>query len=740
MLASKSKSGLSEISSNKNMPATAASRVNKIARSGSTKTDSNSPSTLQRRNSVDRLPPSIDAKHTVEQRRTSRSSATHDKPQQRTAKGSSSELLAQLGVAQQELKKANERLDLVEIEKAQALEGLKTVKRLADEANEKLTGALSAQKKAEERLEIEKSRANELEQSSIISAKKEAALEMELRKVRHELVMASEVKNAALSQADGANKIAKANEEKAVVLTEEVTRLKALLDSKLESVNEETAKMVKELDSEVVSLKHELERAKVFERKVMDMEALIEELQIKVSDAKRAEFNASDLADEWKKKAEMLQVRVEETCQSEQSSLESQALLTRQVEEANASLQEALSEIVALQGRVELLETELARHKAEIEDSDRLLDDARREALEMEHTIQVLKSEFQIVEEEKRQALDGQKAADSSTRSVSEERDRLLHEIEIAREEVEKHKKAMDGLASALHEASTEGRDLQERLLMKQTEVENVRALVVELESTLENTKEAYQLMLDEAKYEIVCLKKAIDRSDMETKNSKSEWDAKQLDLMSVVKNSEEEINTLKSDMVKAVGSLKGVEHEAREAKEDGALMLNKLRQAESDAVIANEAMKDLKAESLALKERLLDKESQLQSITKENDDLRLREATNLLKIRELSAMLPKAERRESEDNAVRDSDDEEEEHVEKVVELSSDRELEAESIDDELDYKMDGGSFDQTNGSSAENTENGSVSPAKQLEQKKKKKALLGKFGGLLKKKNNLK
>ncbi|KAJ0968086.1 hypothetical protein J5N97_025003 [Dioscorea zingiberensis] len=168
--------------------------------------------------------------------------------------------------------------------------------------------------------------------------------------------------------------------------------------------------------------------------------------------------------------------------------------------------------------------------------------------------------------------------------------------------------------------------------------------------------------------------------------------------------------------------------------------MLNKLRQAESDAVIANEAMEDLKAESLALKERLLDKEGQLQSITKENDDLRLREATNLLKIRELSAMLPKAERRESEDNAVRDSDDEEKEHVEKVVELSSDRELEAESIDDELDYKMDGGSFDQTNGSSAENTENGSVSPAKQLEQKKKKKALLGKFGGLLKKKNNLK
>ncbi|KAJ0968089.1 hypothetical protein J5N97_025006 [Dioscorea zingiberensis] len=147
--------------------------------------------------------------------------------------------------------------------------------------------------------------------------------------------------------------------------------------------------------------------------------------------------------------------------------------------------------------------------------------------------------------------------------------------------------------------------------------------------------------------------------------------------------------------------------------------MLNKLRQAESDAVIANEAMEDLKAESLALKERLLDKEGQLQSITKENDDLLgLAEATNLLKIRELSAMLPKAERRESEDNA----------------------RTQAESIDDELDYKMDGGSFDQTNGSSAENTENGSVSPAKQLEQKKKKKALLGKFGGLLKKKNNLK
>ncbi|KAM0935667.1 hypothetical protein DsansV1_C28g0205251 [Dioscorea sansibarensis] len=716
MLASKSKSGLSEISSNRTMPAaTATSRANKVSRTGSTKTDPNSPSTLQRRNSVDSKP--------IGERRSPKTSVTTPEKPLRASKVSASEIQAQLDVAQKELKKVNEQLDLVENEKAQAIEGLKIAKKLAEEANEKFTNALSSQKKAEERLEIEKSRAVELERVSIKAAKKEEALEMELKKVRDELTMALEAENAAFSQADDADKIAEAN-------AEEVDRLKALLDSKLESVNEETAKMVKELDSEVVSLKQELERAKVYERKVVDMEALIEELQIKVADAKRAEFDASDLADEWKKKAEMLQVRVEETCQSEQSSLESQALLTRQVEEANASLQEALSEIVALQGRVELLEMELVRHKADIEDSDRLLDEARREAVEMEHTIQVLKSEFQVVEEEKRQALDKQKVADSSMRDVSEERDKL-------REEVEKYKKTLESLASALHEASTEGRDMQERLLMKQTETENARARVVELESALENTKESYQLMLDEAKYEIVCLKKAIDRYEMEVKNSKSEWDAKQLDLVSIVKNSEEEINTLKVEMSKTVGSLKGVEHEAQEAKEDGAQMLNKLRQAECNAMITNEVIEDLKAESLALKERLLEKENQLQSIGKENDALRLREATAHLKIRELSALLPIAETNKTVKNTVLDNGNEEEEEImEKVMDLSS--EIEAESIDDELDYKMDGSSFDQTNGSSAENTENGSVSPNKQVEQKKKKKALLGKFGGLLKKKNN--
>lgn len=51
------RSGLSEISSNKAMPAaTATSRVSKVTRTGSTKTDPNPPSTLQRRNSVDSKP------------------------------------------------------------------------------------------------------------------------------------------------------------------------------------------------------------------------------------------------------------------------------------------------------------------------------------------------------------------------------------------------------------------------------------------------------------------------------------------------------------------------------------------------------------------------------------------------------------------------------------------------------------------------------------------------------------
>ncbi|XP_039141872.1 WEB family protein At3g02930, chloroplastic-like isoform X2 [Dioscorea cayenensis subsp. rotundata] len=812
MLGSKSKSGLSEASSNKTTPATP--RVSKIGRAGSAKTDSDLPSPMQiPRLSIDRSPRSIESKPAVERRATKMSSTPPD--QSRPLKAS--ELQAQLNAVQDDLKKAKERFALVEKEKTQALEELKDAKRLAEEANEKLQEALVAKKKAEEGLEIEKFRADELEQAGIEAAQKrdeewQKELEnvqsqhtmdvsallsttQELQRVKHELVMTTDAKNTALSHADDAMKIAEINAEKVEILSGEVNRLKALLDSKLESKSSEAAEQVKQLDLEILALKQELEKAKAAEEKLVQMEALIERLRIEVIDVKKAESEVSNLVDEWKKKAELLESRVDEATQSEKSSLDSLASAQKQLEDTNASLQDAESEIGALKGKVESLEIEVAMYKQDLEESNRFVDLAKQEAVELGKTVEVLKSDLKTVEEEKLRALNNEKVAASNMESLSDEKEKLANELEMACQEGEKVKRAMEGLTSALHEASAEARDTQERLLMKQAEVESCRTQIEELQLALKNTQESCEVKLDEAKYDVVCLRNSVEKYETEARSSKAEWDEKESSFVNAVRKSEEEIVAIKLEMSKAASSLEAAKLEVQTVKGEGVELLSKLRKAESDLSIANKTVEETKAESLQLKEKLLDRENEVQSITQENDELRCREAAAQEKVKELSALLADAIAKKDEENCEFELSKSEKEYellpdaaeipkedTEKPMakedlkvdeffreesipkeekgnayaeeaaanagpkmwesckitdkDLSPEREHEAESIDDDNDSKTDTRSFEQTNGLPSEDVENGSTSPTKQ--QQKKKKPLLQKFGSLLKKKNN--
>ncbi|XP_008796253.1 putative WEB family protein At1g65010, chloroplastic [Phoenix dactylifera] len=819
MLTSKSKSGLSEASNNKTTPATP--RVSKLGRAGSVKSEVDSPSPQQNpRLSIDRSPRSADSKPTVE-RRSPKIGTPPDK-QPRASKGS--ELQAHLGVVQEDLKKARERLASVEKEKTRIVEELKDAKRLADEAIEKLKEAAVAQKRAEEATEIEKFRADELEQVGIEAAQKRedkwqkelesvrdrhsvdvaslVSTTQELQKVKQELSMTNDAKNAALSHADDAMKIAEINAEKVELLSDEVSRLKSLLDSKLESKTNETAELLKKLESEASVLKLELERAKVAESKLVEMQASVEGLRTEVIDAKKAEAAAGQVVDEWKRKVELLEVQLEEADQSEKSTADSLALVMKQLAEGSALLQDKQVEVAALKENVESLELEVARYKADVDESSRHLDVAQQEANELGRTIEVLKSKLQVMEEEKMEALNNEKVASSNIKSLTEENNKLATELETTRDEGERVKKEMETLASALHEASTEARETRERFLAKQVEVENAQAQIEELKLALKNTQESNERTLEEARYEIVCLRKSVERLETEAKNSRAEWDLKELNLVNSIKTSEGEIIAIKVEMDKVVESLGDREHEILAAKDEGVQLMDKLRQAESEAADANRAAELAKAESLQLRERLLDKENELQNITQENDDLRMREAAALEKVQDLTALLAEVTTKKPEvdgelsksekecdqlpkmaESHVENAHDaesqkprldvpagkleeccrvdeklkeengsgraeekeplEEEGKMQECCKTTDDKDLSTErengaKSDDELDSKMDGVGADQANGLPSEKLDNGATSPTKQQQQLKKKKALLQKFGSLLKKKSN--
>ncbi|URD86787.1 callose synthase [Musa troglodytarum] len=801
------RSGLSEASNGKATSATP--KVSKVARNGSTKSDSGSPSPAQKpsspvpkvspsvakpsspvpksRSSLERSPKSAEPKPPI------KTSTTPEKPN-RTSKGS--ELQAKLDAIEEDLKKAREQLASAEHEKTQTLEELNEANRLANEMNEKLEAAIVAKKMTEEILEIEKFRADELEQAGIEGAQKREAehqkelesirnqhaldastllsVTQELQKVKLELASASNVKNTALSEADDAKKIAEVNGEKVEALSREVIHLKSLLDSNLDNMNTEAAEMIKKLNVEMNCLELELESAKTAEEKLPKMESLVEQLRMEVTDARKAESDACEQVEELKKDVASFESRLKEVNQSEKSATESLDITRKKMEEYATLLQNAETEIAALQGKVESMEIEVAKYKSDLKESDRKLDLTQEEAVSLRKTVELLKSELKKLEEEKLQALDKDKIAASDIERLLEEKNKLIDELNTSRDEAEKVKKAMEGLASALHEMSTEARENQERLLAKQAEIEDAQVQIEQLNSAIKNTEERYEVMLDEARYEIVCLKKSVENFETEASNSSTEWDTKELHFINAIKKSEDELSSLKMEMAKFVDSLKLAEQEAQAAKADGIEMLSKLKQAESAATAAYEAAEEAKAETLRLKERLLDKENELQSITQENDDLRVRETTALQKIKDLSSLLEEATAKKTEEkiklsksekeydilpsmpqeinsrewvlkyhtddqkpNAESrkgNQNDEEEDPMDIMSKgLASEKDHDAESIDDDADSKLDSGSFDQIN-SMTESMDYGATSPTKNQEQKKKK-AFLHKFGTLLKK-----
>ncbi|KAF8379078.1 hypothetical protein HHK36_028505 [Tetracentron sinense] len=842
MLSSKSKSGLSEASHNKTSPATP--RISKLGR-GVAKSDPDSPSPLQnRRLSIDRSPRSVDSKPAVD-RRSPKIVTPPDKPQPRGLKGS--ELQAQLGVVQEDLNKSKEQLASVEKEKAEVLEELKEAKRLAEEANEKLGEALVAQKRAEDSSEIEKFRADELEQAGIEATQKreeewQKELEairnqhavdvsallsttQEFQRVKQELAMTVDAKNQALSHADDATKIAEIHAEKMEFLSAELGRLKVLLESKQETEARESNEMIKNLNSEVDTLKQELEKANTVKDKLGETEASIGQLRIEMDTLKKAESDAGKLADEWRKKAEELETRVVEANHSERSASESVASLMKQLEGNSGLLQEAESEVASLRAKVELLEISIERQRGDLEKSERCFDMAKQEASEMGMTVESLKSELEGVKEEKMQALNNEKLAALSIQSLLEEKNKLITELEASRDEEEKSKKAMESLASALHEVSLEAREAKEKLLSIQADLKKSETQMEDLNLVLKATNEKYEAALDEAKHEIDHLLGTVEQSKLEIQNFKDEWDQKELHLMTGIKKSEEETSSIKGERERLVSLLKEAEEDACAAKEEGAQLQNTLNEAESEVTSFRKVVEEAKAESMRLMERLLDKENELQSISQENKELRTREAAALNKAEELSKLLEEASaRKKSKENGELSDSEKDYDLLPKVVEFSEEngdgreeeksnpelpfrqleepredksredknlsrdaevpfceklekgnettkeeenkykeddsveveakmwesckigdekdfspeREAEPESFEEELDSKVDGESFDQSNGlTSSENLDNGGSSPSKQ-QQLKKKKPLLQKFGSLLKKKGS--
>ncbi|KAL8050612.1 hypothetical protein ABFX02_06G091900 [Erythranthe guttata] len=692
-MSAKSKSALPETPNSKVSPATP--RVSKPSSRGVAKPDADSASPLQNsRLSIDRSSPrSVPPKPALD-RRSPKLATPPDVNKKITRVSKPSEVQTELNLAQEDLKKAKEKLVLIEKEKGKALDELKEAQRLAEEANEKLREALVAQKRAEENSEIEKFRAVEMEQAGIeVAQKKEeewqkeletvrnqhavdvAALlsaTQEIQKVKQELAMTYDAKNQALSHADDATKIAEAHAEKVEALSAELVHLKSMLDSRVEMEDSENNKLVSELKSEIDSLREELEEAKTLEEELAEKEAALEQLNVDLEAAKMAESYSRNLVDELHGRLEELASQTEQAKRLERSASESLESVMKQLEGSNDALHDAESEISALKEKVGLLEITITRQKRDVDETEICLELAEQKASEMVKKVESLSSELEAVKEERAQSLDNEKLAATSVQNLLEEKNKLINELEISRDEEEKTKKALESLASALHEVSSEARDAKERLLSVQVEHENYETQIEDLKLVLKATNEKYESMLDGAKQEIDGLTKSIEQSKHDYQNLNAEWEQKELHLMNAKKKSEEENSSLESEINRLVNLLKMAEKETCATREEEDRWKKSFKESESEVIYLKEVLGEAKAESMRLKEGLMDKENELQNILQENEEIQKREAASLKKAEELSKLLEEAlAKKHVEENGDLSDSEKDYDMLPKVVEFS---------------------------------------------------------------------
>ncbi|KAF8045957.1 hypothetical protein N665_4190s0006 [Sinapis alba] len=427
------------------------------------------------------------------------------------------------------------------------------------------------------------------------------------------------------------------------------------------------------------------------------------------------------------------------------------------------------SEVTDLNVKIMLLETVVARRKEDLEESEERLSVAEEELCKAEKEAIRLKNELETVKEEKNEALKKEQDATSSVQT-------LLSELERSKEEEEKSKKAMESLASALHEVSSEARELKEKLLSHDEETQ-----VEDLKLVIKATSDKYEKMLEEARHEIDVLVNAVEQTKKEFESSVVDWEMREAGLVNHVKKFDEEVSSMSKEMNRLGNLVKRTKEEAEAAWKKESEMRDGLKEVEDEVIYLQETLREARAESFKLNEKMLDKETEFQSVVHENDLLRGKQDDSLKKISELTMLLEEAmaKKHMEEDKGELSESEKDYDLLPKVVEFSEEngghrsnaedknREKKEDSPDDntvEVEFKMwesceiekkeglykgipqqeaskeeveDSNMMDESEKTSPQNMKESREDQLVNKKEKKiKKKTLFGKVGNLLKKK----
>eukprot|EP00268_Persea_americana_P017776 TRINITY_DN18616_c0_g1_i1.p1 TRINITY_DN18616_c0_g1~~TRINITY_DN18616_c0_g1_i1.p1 ORF type:complete len:709 (-),score=215.93 TRINITY_DN18616_c0_g1_i1:242-2368(-) len=559
------------------------------------------------------------------------------------AKGS--EMQQQLGQANEDVRAANNHIKdsqkensrvLEEIEEMKAVANdqviveIEEMKKAAADANLGPNEALLAQIQVNESCKIEKVCVKDLEQGYVESAEereeagqleieavqKQSGLNVEAlsfaaketKRLKQELSLAIKEKNKALREAEDAMIAVEANSKQVEDLSLELSSLKKLLkaanisltvseklrDSNVEMESNQANELLALSSSTIDPQMPKVQKSKNVESELVE-NASIEKLELELKNAKDRESQAMGFLSESKIRIEVLKVELERAKESEAKMLESLISQTKQFEETKISLEEAKLEIASLYENI-----------GSLRNGSRALDESHQYSKigELDKTVKMLKNE-----------------------------------LKFATEAEENSRKAMDGLAFALKEVTTEANQVKEKLASALSELEDVRVEAAYSKQTVKSTDDKFQVLLDEARREIDFYKQAVEILKQETEESTISWNVTEGGLLTYIKKSDAEIASLKEENRKLAGSLKEAKEEIKMAHVEIRNLRDIVKQAVNEATVAKEVAEIARTENSQLKDNLSDVSSALESITKENERLKKKENAALDNFKELMSL-----------------------------------------------------------------------------------------------------
>lgn len=476
------------------------------------------------------------------------------------------------------------------------------------------------------------------------------------------------------AELQGSMTTAEANARKTDTLMAEVTGFKSEMESREKGAQE----IINKLRSEASELQAELQRAMAFQEKLARSEEVVEGIKVDIAYAKRAEMDADQLAQRWKTKATALEERLAAITSLNKSNEEALVSLTKSFEDVQSQLLQLTEKAAASEG-------EVREYKEGFLETNRRLDIAKKEVSDLQATIDILRSEHELLNETHRQAISDEKAASSQVGMLGGEKLRLQQEFDQTREERDKAKKAVEDLAATLRQVSSEAREAKERVLAKQTELDHAQLQISELKTATQNTEDKYQLMLHESnslnktverlqseaknaeeKYKLMlvesnCLKKTIESLGSEAKILQDDRVSKESGFADMLRRSEEGASSVRSEMSKLMESLGAAEKEVQKLKAERTQLVDQLEEGFARSTMddaSSSAEQSMSVEISHLRDLLSTKEKEVLALDHHVTELRLRETAALAKAEELSKLLAEATtRKTSEDDAARSAE-----------------------------------------------------------------------------------